>query len=36
VRCNFTLGHGAVFVTNFGGFTSASPVLVLSGEGLNN
>jgi hypothetical protein len=36
VRTNFTLAHGAAFVTNFTGFTSASPVLVLNGEGLNN
>jgi hypothetical protein len=36
IRCNFTLGHGVSFVTNFAGFTSASPVLVLNGENLNN
>jgi hypothetical protein len=36
IRTNFTLAHGASFVTNFTGFTSASPVLVLNGEGLNN
>jgi hypothetical protein len=36
LRTNFTLAHGAAFVTNFTGFTSASPVLVLNGEGLNN
>jgi hypothetical protein len=34
VRTNFTLAHGAAFVTNFTGFTSASPVLVLDGESL--
>jgi hypothetical protein len=36
VRTNFTLAHGSAFVTNFAGFTSATNVLVLNGENLNN
>jgi hypothetical protein len=32
---NFPLGHGAAFVTNFGGFTSASNVLIMQPPATN-